>query len=220
MALNRMRERLRRHVQRRSLAAAALSHDMGTPLTRLRLRLESLPPGEMRNRFERDLTEIEQLAATAIEATRDLSPRESASVVDLYGLLDVIARDEAMLGHEVHLSGDCKPVPGRPLALKRAFQNLVVNAVKYGHRARISLREDGKHVEVVFDDDGPGIPPEHLEDVFAPYFRVEGSRGKTGGGTGLGLSIAKDIVEAHGGDLTLRNRAGGGLSARVMLPLA
>ena len=216
-AFNRMQDRLRRHVNSRALAFAAMSHDIRTPLTRMRLRLESLGE-EARAKLEGDLAEIEGLARSALEVTRGLSPDEPTAKVDLGELVHRLVVDYAAMGSRIATSGTAAPVAARPMALRRALVNLVDNAFKYGTEVSIELADAAGQASVRVCDRGPGIPAEHLERVMTPFYRVEGSRNRETGGTGLGLAIAKDIVEGHGGELVLENRAGGGLCATIRLP--
>ena len=217
-AFNRMQDRLKRHVKGRALAFAAMSHDMRTPLTRLRLRLESVADEAQREKLSRDISEIEALAASALEVTRGLAQDEEPAVVDLEKLVGDIVLDYAALGHEFKLRGGCAPIEIRRVAIKRAFLNLLDNAAKYGRDVEISLEDSPSHLDIVVADRGPGIPEAEMEHVFYPYYRVESSRNRGTGGAGLGLAIAKDVVESHGGELTLANRAGGGLEARIRVP--
>ena len=216
-AFNRMQDRLRRHVNSRALAFAAMSHDIRTPLTRMRLRLETL--GEAaKEKLEDDLKEIEQIARSVLDVTRGLSHEEAVTRVDLTSLVHRLLLDYAPLGHVIELSGGCEPVDARPLALRRALANLVDNALKYGKKVRVELRNWHEFAEIRVCDEGPGIPREDLEKVVYPFYRVESSRNRDTGGAGLGLAIAKDIVEGHGGELLLENVAAGGFCATIRLP--
>ena len=217
-AFNRMQDRLKRHVKGRALAFAAMSHDMRTPLTRLRLRLESIPDDAQREKLSKDISEIEALASSALEVTRGLAQNEEPAVVDLAKLVGDIVLEYAALGHEIKLRGSAASIEIRRLAFKRAFLNLLDNAVKYGRDVEISLEDSPNYLDVAVSDRGPGIPEAEMENVFYPYYRVESSRNRGTGGAGLGLAIAKDVVESHGGELTLANRAGGGLEARIRVP--
>jgi signal transduction histidine kinase len=216
-AFNRMQDRLRRHVNSRALAFAAMSHDMRTPITRLRLRLESLH-GEARAKIERDLDEIEQLTTSALELIRGLAPAEDMDLIDLNALARRVKEDCAALGHAIRIEGAASGVRARPMAMRRALENLVENALKYGEDVVVTLADADDEAVIAVTDRGPGIAEEHLERVVYPFYRVEPSRNRDTGGTGLGLAIAKDIVEAHGGSLTLANRDGGGLAATIRLP--
>jgi signal transduction histidine kinase len=216
-AFNRMQDRLRRHVHGRALAFAAMSHDIRTPLTRMRLRLESLGD-EARDKLAGDVGEIEAIAKSALDVTRGLSHEESVVPVELRGLVARLLQDYSALGHHVAVSGVAEPVDARPAALRRAIGNLVDNALKYGTQVEVAIEDAREHASVSVRDRGPGIPPEHLPKVVNPFYRVESSRNRGTGGTGLGLAIAKDIAEGHGGELMIDNREGGGLCATLRLP--
>jgi signal transduction histidine kinase len=216
-AFNRMQDRLRRHVNGRAVAFAAMSHDIRTPLTRMRLRLESLG-GDARAKLGRDLDLIETLAKSALELTRGLAADEPVTSVDVDAMVRRIAEDYDATPTPVAVQGGAQPVEGRPVALRRALANLVENAVKYGRDVCIQVADARDAVRILVLDRGPGIAAEHLEKVTIPFYRVEASRNRDTGGAGLGLAIARDIVEGHGGELLLANRPGGGLSATVRLP--
>lgn len=216
-AFNRMQDRLRRHVAGRTLAFAAMSHDIRTPLTRLRLKLEAMDP-RTRARIEDDIAEIDGIARSVLQMARDLSPEEALVAVDLEDLAARLAAGYAALGTRVPVSGRCAPVQARPAALRRALGNLIDNALKYGEQVSIELLDSPSHATVRICDRGPGIPGEHLQRVMEPFYRVEPSRSRDTGGSGLGLAIARDIVEGHGGELRLENRAEGGLCATLLLP--
>ena len=216
-AFNRMQDRLRRHVNSRALAFAAMSHDIRTPLTRVRLRLESLAP-QARARIEDDVREIESIAASVLEVARELASDEAMMRVDLDGLVRRLLADYAQLGARIPVAGSCANVTARPVALRRAFANLIENGLKYGEEVAIEMEDSGDYAAIRVCDRGPGIPAEHLEKVVYPFYRVESSRNRDTGGSGLGLAIAKDIVEGQGGELLLENRATGGLCATIRLP--
>jgi protein-histidine pros-kinase len=216
-AFNRMQDRLKRHVNSRALAFAAMSHDIRTPLTRMRLRLESLDE-VAKAKLADDLGEIEAIAKSVLEATRGLSPEEKMVRVDVEALLRRLLLDYEPLGGAIALSGTCAGVDARPAALRRALGNLVDNALKYGKEVTVELADSPAHASIRVCDRGPGIPPEDLQRVTYPFYRVESSRNRETGGAGLGLAIAKDIVEGQGGELLLENRGGGGLCATIRLP--
>lgn len=218
-AFNRMQDRLRRHVQTRTAAFAAMSHDIRTPLTRMRLRLEALGP-EARRKLAGDLGEIESIATSALAMARELAPDEAPSRVDLDALVKRLAADYIPLGAaRIAPTGSCEPVAARPTALRRALVNLVENGLKHGGGdLTIEMSDSEGHADIRVCDRGPGIPEEHLGKVVHPFYRVESSRNRDTGGSGLGLAIAKDIVEAHGGELLLENRPSGGLCATIRLP--
>jgi len=199
---------------------AAMSHDLRTPLTRLRLRVESIPDEQLYARFVADLDEMESLVRGALGLFKGLEDDEAFEHVDVNALLEALVAEYTELGSDVSLEGKARELAlVKPRALKRCLTNLVDNALKFGRRAMISVDDsDGEALVIHVEDDGPGIAEESLEKVFEPFYRLESSRSRDTGGTGLGLSIARDIAQAHGGRLTLRNRAGGGLTAELRLP--
>jgi signal transduction histidine kinase len=217
-AFNAMQERLRRYLDSRTRVLAAMSHDLRTPLTRLRLRIESIDDDELRQRCVEDLDEMSNMVRGALSVFRGLNDEEAAVPVDINALARELQRQHAELGGEVDIVGAARAsYVARPLALKRCLGNLVQNAIRHGQRATLHI-EDGAQLLVRVCDEGPGIPEDMLEKVFEPFFRLEQSRNRDTGGTGLGLSIARDIAQAHGGSITLHNRPEGGLEARLMLP--
>ncbi len=223
-AFNQMAERIRRFVADRTQMLAAIGHDLRTPITRLRLRAEFMDDDEQRRKMLADLDEMEQMIAATLAFARDDAAAEPASAIDLAALCRTVADEAADARPEcadaiTYEGPERLTVRARPVALKRAIANLVTNAMKYGAAARIHLsRAENGLVRLVVEDDGPGIPESELEAVFAPFRRLEGSRNRETGGTGLGLTIARNILRAHGGDVVLHNRAGGGLSAIATLP--
>jgi signal transduction histidine kinase len=218
-AFNVMQERLHRYLDSRTQVLAALSHDLRTPLTRLKLRVETLDDDSLRERFGADLDEMIAMVANCLNLFKGLDD-EPAQPTDVVALLADLRRGFAELGGTVEIEGVAKaPVVVKPQALKRCLMNLLSNAIKYGERATVVV-EDGASLVLRVLDDGPGIPPESLEQVFEPFFRLESSRNSTTGGVGLGLGIARDIAQAHGGSLVLRNRSPHGLEAVLTLPKA
>jgi len=220
-AFNRMRERLDRFVRDRTAMLAAISHDLRTPITSLRLRAEFVTDEDTRARILETLDEMQEMTEAALAFAREEATAEQTRSVDLAALIDSVAADLAELGYAVDFAGAARtPIPCRPGALRRALRNLIDNAATYGRRARVSLDGDAAELRVVIDDDGPGIAPADRERAFAPFVRLEPSRSRDTGGIGLGLAIARTIVRNHGGDITLENRAEGGLRATVHLPRA
>ena len=218
-AFNGMQERLRRFVGNRTRMLAAISHDLRTPLTLLRLRAEGVESAEVRDRMLATIAEMDGMIGATLAYARDEATTEPRRRNDVAALLASIVDDMADAGLPATM--DTSPsviLDCRPAALKRALSNLLDNAVKYGTRAHATIRTAGKDVEITIDDVGPGIPEQELPRVFQPFYRVEESRNRDTGGIGLGLAIALSIVEAHGGDLTLSNRPEGGLRARIVLP--
>jgi signal transduction histidine kinase len=217
-AFNTMQDRLHRYLDSRTRVLAAMSHDLKTPLTRLRLQVEALENPPMQARIGRELDEMESMVREALALFRGLDDGEPPTAIDIDELTAQIRDEFADMGETVTISGHAlRPLTGKPQALKRCLTNLIANAVKFGTRADI-LIEDGADLLIRVRDRGPGIPEEELERVFEPFYRLESSRNRDSGGTGLGLSIARDIAQAHGGSLHLANAAGGGLEATLRLP--
>ncbi len=225
-AFNAMQERLGRFVSDRTRLLAAISHDLRTPITSLRLRAEFIDDAENRAKVLETLDEMARMAEATLAFARDDAAAEETRPVDLAALLQSLADDMADLGHDVVFAeAPACPYRCRPLALKRALRNLIENAVRYGAHARIALAATADGPRIAIEDDGPGIDAARLDDVFEPFVRLEGSRSRDTGGVGLGLAIARSIVRAHGGELTLANRAArdgvpAGLTATVALPAA
>ena len=216
-AFNSMQERLRRYLDSRTSVLAAMSHDLRTPLTRLRLRVETIEDDTLRSKCTADLDEMNNMIRGALGLFRGLNDDEPAVEIDIDALLEGLRAETVETGGIVTLTGRASaPYKGRSLALKRCLGNLINNAIQYGKEAHISV-EDGAVLTIRIRDRGPGIPAAQLEQVFEPFFRLESSRSRDSGGTGLGLSIARDIVQAHGGAVALKN-VDGGLEAVVTLP--
>jgi signal transduction histidine kinase len=217
-AFNTMQDRLRRYLDSRTRVLAAMSHDLKTPLTRLRLQVETLDNPPMQERIGRELSEMEAMVREALTLFRGIEDGEPPAPLDLNALLEKVREEFTDMGQQVSLAGrTAQPLTAKPQALKRCLTNLVANATHFGARADIVL-EDGPVVAIRVRDGGPGIPAQELERVFEPFYRLESSRNRDSGGTGLGLSIARDIAQAHGGSLTLSNLPGGGLEAALLLP--
>jgi signal transduction histidine kinase len=217
-AFNTMQDRLRRYLDSRARVLAAMSHDLKTPLTRLRLQVETLDNPPMQERIGRELSEMEAMVREALSLFRGVEDGEPPAPLDLNALLEKVREEFTDMGQQVTLAGrTAQPLTARPQALKRCLTNLVANATHFGARADIVV-EDGPVVAIRVRDGGPGIPAPELERVFEPFYRLESSRNRDSGGTGLGLSIARDIAQAHGGSLTLSNLPGGGLEAALLLP--
>jgi len=217
-AFNTMQDRLRRYLDSRTRVLAAMSHDLKTPLTRLRLQVETLDNPPMQARIGRELDEMEAMVREGLSLFRGVEDGEPAAPIDLDALLGKVREEFTDMGRQVTVAGGtAQPLVGKPQALKRCLTNLVANATVFGSRADI-LVEDGPVVAIRVRDSGPGIPAGELERVFEPFYRLESSRNRDSGGTGLGLSIARDIAQAHDGSLTLSNLPGGGLEAALLLP--
>jgi signal transduction histidine kinase len=214
-----MQSRLTAYLRERTALLAAMSHDLKTPITRLRLRTELLADAGLREKFARDLEEMEALVKATLDFLRGFESGETPKPVDMMALLESLQADLSEMGGQVRLEGQSvNPYYGKPAALKRCLANLLDNAIKYGIAATVKVDDDDRRLEIRIRDEGPGIPASDLDRVFEPYYRVDASRSRDTGGTGLGLAIARSIAVAHGGELTLENRREGGLEARLTLP--
>ena len=217
-AFNEMQARLQRYVDDRSMLTAAIAHDLRTPLMRLSLRLESAPE-PLRTATENDIRDMEAMIAAVLGFMRDLSAPISRQRLDLRSLVESVTDGFADRGDAVTLlPGDALVIDGDRPGLKSVVGNLVGNAVAYAGGAEVELGENAGEAWVLVSDRGAGLPPDMLERVFQPFFRMEQSRNRATGGAGLGLASARAVARAHGGDVILSNRAGGGLVARLTLP--
>jgi two-component system OmpR family sensor kinase len=218
-AFNDMQDRLRRYVEDRTAMVGAIAHDLRTPLTRLRFRIEGLPE-DQRAKMANDIDQMEEMIAAALTFVRDASRPGERTPLELSSLLESLCDEMAETGASTEVeSGEKVVLEGDPMALRRLFSNLLENAVKFGGRARARVFRDASNAFVEIEDDGPGIPPNDREKVFEPFYRREPSRSRQTGGIGLGLAVVRSIARGHGGDVDLINRIGGGLTARVQLPL-
>lgn len=223
-AFNEMQARLQRFVRDRTQMLAAISHDLRTPLTRMRLRAELIDVPDDRDKMIADIEEMEAMIAAALSFIRDEVTEEPQKPFDLAALLESVCSDARDGGADVQYEGPQRiPFFGRVLALKRAIANLVDNAVNYGRAARVTATERGGTIAIAVDDEGPGVPETELERVFEPFTRLERSRSRQTGGVGLGLTVVRSVIRAHGGDVTLVNRPAdssgvSGLRAIVSLP--
>ena len=218
-AFNAMQAKIQAFVSDRPAMLAAISHDLRTPLTKIRLRGEFIEDNDQRARLFRDVDDMQAMVDSALAFFRDDLQDEEVTAFDFPELLRTIADDYADQGHPVVYDGvDRLAHRGKPFALKRAFTNLVDNAVKYGRAPELELRCRGGSIVVAVRDSGPGIPATAFEEVFAPFYRLERSRNRATGGVGLGLTSARSVIQGHGGSITLHNRESGGLELRVTLP--
>ncbi len=218
-AFNDMQHRIERLLEDRTQMLAAVSHDLRTPLTVMQLRTEFIEDDELRRRFIADISEMEAMIVSTLSYLRDERAGEHSEVVDLAALVETICDGFADAGRPVAYEGPGRlPFRCRAIALKRAFTNLVDNGLKYGKRVSVGLTILDGVVVVTIDDEGPGIPKAERERVFAPFYRLEDSRNKETGGFGLGMAVARTTIRAHGGDIALGDRPGGGLRVTVTLP--
>lgn len=218
-AFNRMQRRIDKLIADRTQALAAVSHDLRTPISRLRLRAGFLDDKEAQRQIDADLDEMDTMIAATLSFLRGEDEQEPPRATDLAAILETLCDDATDAGKQAHYDG-----PGqarlvcRPVAIKRAFANLIDNAIKYGKAARVRLADRDTSLQIEIDDDGPGVPEDELERVFEPFRRLDPSRNRSSGGSGLGLTIAQQVIERHGGTIRLVNRPGGGLTAMIQLP--
>ena len=198
---------------------AAISHDLRTPLTLLRLRAENVENPQERDKMLGTIAEMDSMVGVTLQFARDEATTEVRRPTDIAALVQSIVDDMADAGLLVKMQ-PAEPIvyDCRPDALKRAIRNLLDNAIKYGKAANVAIQTAPKTIEIVIDDEGPGIPGQELTRVFDPFYRLEESRSRETGGVGLGLAIAQSIVQAHRGKLVLSNRPTGGIRAQVYLP--
>jgi signal transduction histidine kinase len=218
-AFNTMQGQIQRLISSRTAMLAAISHDLRTPLTRIRLRGEFIHDPHQQARLFRDVDELQQMIEGALAFFRGDAHQESLTSLDLPSILQTIVSDFSDHGVSLDYAGPARlAYLGRPVALKRAVANLVENAVKYGTPPEIRLFSEEMRVVITVRDCGPGIPEDELDRVFQPFFRLETSRNRATGGVGLGLTATQSIIREHGGEVILVNRSGGGLEARINLP--
>jgi len=219
-AFNLMQERLRRYVTNRTTMVAAIAHDLRTPLTRLRFRIEAAPE-ELRAKLAADIDEMEEMISGTLAFVQDATRPVERTKLEVSSLVETVMDEAAETGADAAVErAERAVVDGDPIALKRLVTNLVDNALKFGSRARGRVFAEAGMAVLEVDDDGPGVPEGEIERAFEPFQRLEGSRSRETGGAGLGLAVVRAIARGHGGEVTLQNRAGGGLRARVTLPLA
>ena len=228
-AFNQMNERLQRFVADRTRMLAALSHDLRTPITTMRLRVELMEPGPDTDQLLATLEEMQQMSEATLAFMRQASDNEPTRPVDLNALLDSLCEDLQDIGMDVHFQTDSYQnsdvqnsseviVHCRLVSLKRAIRNLIENAVKYGTSAHICMVAHNGEVEIQIQDEGDGIPDAMMERMFEPFVRMEESRNRETGGIGLGMSIARNIIHSHGGEIKLENNDRG-LMVRIKLPV-
>ena len=218
-AFNDMQARIQRYLDDRERLFASISHDLKTPITRLRLRAEMLDEEPVRDAMVRDLEDLDMLVKGAIQSVKETDIHENRVEIDVMRFLNDIQSSANQRSETVLLNGTLKhPFIGKPLAIRRCLGNLVDNALFYGKRAHIFVEDSEDELSIRICDDGPGIPDTKINDMFQPYTRLASSDSSRPGSMGLGLSIARNIARAHGGEVMLRNREQGGLEARLWLP--
>lgn len=217
-AFGQMQQRILQHVSERTRILAAISHDLQTPITRLRLRAEQVDDSPLRERIQSDLDAMQALVREGLDYARSLEGAEPLQKIDLQALLETLCDNANEFGWDVTLTGEATtPCRGRYVALQRSLWNLIENGAKFGDRVEISLAETPNEFCIDIRDYGPGLDESELERVFEPFYRTESSRSRETGGTGLGLAIARNLLRAQGGDIQLENASGGGLLARITL---
>ena len=220
-AMNSLQSRLKASIAAKSQILAAVTHDIQTPMTRMRLRLEKVADPELRERLLGDLAAMQDLAREGLEIARDTPSAAPLAVLALDSLMKSLADDERDAGHDVVFVQGCDcDVEVRPQGLRRCVANLIDNAIRYAGGARISTLQRGERILILIDDDGPGIPEADLPAVMEPFVRLETSRSRDTGGSGLGLAIAARLARDMNAELTLANRVEGGLRATLSLPRA
>jgi signal transduction histidine kinase len=220
-AFNAMQARIRQYIFQRTQMLAAITHDLQTPLTRMRLRLEKVADRELQERLVGDLSAMQAMVREGLDLARSTDTSETMQPLDLDSLLDTVCSDATDAGQQVTVRGRAAmALMGRPMALRRCLVNLIDNAVKYGQQAELAVERVAGAARVRIRDYGPGIAPDELKRVFDPFYRVETSRSRESGGTGLGLAIARNIAEQHGGSIALANHPEGGLEVTLLLPEA
>jgi len=219
-AMNVMQKRIQEMIHGRTQMLAAISHDLRTPITRMKLRCQFLDE-KTSNSFVDDLDEMQAMINETMSFARDDAAKEEKRLIDLVSLLDTMCQAMRELHPAINFKSEIHRLPlmGRSIALKRAFQNLLNNAVRFGDQVTVHLQKRGNNAVVIIEDDGPGIPEADLEQVFAPFYRSESSRSRDTGGVGLGLAVTRDIIEAHTGRIKLKNIAPHGLRVTVLLSL-
>ncbi len=220
-AFNEMQTRLRQYVDDRTSMVGAIAHDLRTPLTRMRFRIEGLPE-DPRAKLAADIDQMDAMVSATLTFVRDASSHPRRVKLELASLVEAILDEAADTGADSAAQAVSRAVvvDGDPVALRRLLTNLVDNALKFGAKARGRVFIEGGMAVVDIDDDGPGIPEAQVESAFEPFRRLETSRSRDTGGMGLGLAVARAIARGHGGDISLISRPGGGLRARLALPLA
>jgi signal transduction histidine kinase len=217
-AFGAMRERIARYIADRERLFISISHDLRTPITRLKLRAELLDDDELRKEFEEDLDELDVMVKGALQSVKDSDIHENLAEVNLDALIRRLVRSAELAGHKVAFTESGVTVRGKPLALKRAIGNLLDNALFYGERAEIGVQRSEGWTEITVRDHGPGVPEDAFASLLQPYVRLAHGRESNDGGMGLGLGIAAGIVEGHGGELLLSNHPDGGLKAVIRVP--
>lgn len=217
-ALNRMHQHLLDQLQQRGRMLTAISHDLRTPLARVKLRIEDIDDPRLHARLSQDVDDMIELLEGTLRYLREQHREERPILCDVQALVEAMAEDAAEEGAHVAVEGSCRPLNIAPMALRSCLTNLLQNALRYAGHAEIRLIEQSEQLIIRIVDQGPGIPTQYREAVFEPFYRLEGSRNRSSGGSGLGLAIAREAAAHMGGNLTLEETLGGGLTCQIALP--
>jgi two-component system osmolarity sensor histidine kinase EnvZ len=212
-----MAKRINRHLNQRAEMLSGISHDLRTPLTRLKLQLAMLKQKEISNKMSNDIDEMEKMLNDYLQFAKN-QVQENTSLIDLNKLLKSIKNkidNENLILIENDIAVELK---GRPIALKRSFENIIQNGLAYGEKIYIHIQKGNNRALVIFEDDGPGIPEDQYKNVFKPFFRLDKSRSLNQSGVGLGLAIAEDVINSHGGNIQLSQSKHNGLQVKISLP--
>lgn len=215
---NQMKARINQQMEERNRFLAAVSHDLRTPLTRLKLRAEKVNQPELQADIQSDISEMTGIIDTTLDYLRGNDRPEAECLLDIEALVRSMVEDAEECGQSITVSGNASPLKLKPLAMRRCLNNLIENALRYGGKTAITIEESAIEVVIRIADSGPGIPEDQLEAVFSPFYRLDTSRNRNTGGVGLGLSIARDMARKQGGSITLKNAEAGGLIATLVLP--
>ncbi|WP_426142765.1 sensor histidine kinase [Pseudomonas sp. DWP3-1-2] len=215
---NLMQARIREQVQQRGRMLAAVSHDLRTPLSRLKLRVEQIDEPKLHAQMSQDLNDMIGMLDATLTYLNEQRNSEDLQLFDLHALIESLTENAQDNGDDVQCTGACSPLKIQPMAVRSCINNLIDNALRYAGHARVDIQDLNDHVLIAVSDSGPGIAVEHYEAVFEPFFRLEGSRNRNSGGVGMGMTIARDAARRMGGDLTLGETPGGGLTVILKLP--
>ncbi len=214
---DRMAKRINRHLNQRAEMLSGISHDLRTPLTRLKLQLAMLKQKDVSEKMSKDIDEMEKMLNDYLQFAKTQA-QENTSLIDLNDLLELLVKD--FDNSKISLTKDHKvlKLKGRPIALRRSFENIIQNAIIYGKNININAQKGNNRALITFEDDGPGIPEDQYKNVFKPFFRLDKSRSLNQSGVGLGLAIVEDIINSHGGNVQLGKSKFGGLLVKISLP--
>jgi signal transduction histidine kinase len=218
MTFNLMQERIREQVQQRGRMLAAVSHDLRTPLARLKLRVEQIDEPKLHGQMTQDLNDMIGMLDATLTYLNEQRTSEALQYFDVQALIESLTENAQDNGDDVQASGACRPLKSQPMALRSCLHNLIDNALRYAGHARVVIEDASDSLTVRVVDQGPGIPENLREVVFEPFYRVEGSRNRNSGGVGIGMTIAREAARRMGGDLKLEETPGGGLTAVLSLP--